>query len=274
MKNRGKKEVALVASGIILGASIAAPVAGAALTAQQSSQKIVVDGKPVQIEAYSINGSNYCKLRDVGKAIGFNVSYDAASNTVQINTNEPYAEDASTLTSNSRIVTLPTDGSQYVPQVGDVILCDDGTEYEIKDTTRWDTNVFAEGPLPPLPTPTCDWSAFPTLTLQPPVAKRYSDKYGDTLFVRNVYEVRRMAYTLYNALSDEPEAWRDGKPLFKIYTEIPLEYEPYTDVFWPWRASEITDVVRACPNVRYYIDAYDEYKNGVFLNTRYCFMSI
>ena len=121
---------------------------------------------------------------------------------------------------------------------------------------------------------TCDWSKFPTLTLQPPVAKRYNDKYGDTLFVRNVYEVRRMAYTLYNALGDEPDAWRDGKPLFKIYTEIPLEYEPYTDVFWPWRATEITDCVHELPNVRYYIDAYDEYKNGVFLNTRYCFMSI
>ena len=39
MKNvRGKKEVALVASGIILGAAIAAPAAGAVLTAQQSRQ--------------------------------------------------------------------------------------------------------------------------------------------------------------------------------------------------------------------------------------------
>ena len=56
MKN--SREIALVASGIILGASIAAPAAGAALTAQQSNQKIVVDGKPVQIEAYSINGNN------------------------------------------------------------------------------------------------------------------------------------------------------------------------------------------------------------------------
>ena len=67
MKCREKKEIALVASGIILGATIAAPTTGAVLTAEQSSQKIVVDGKPVQIEAYSINGNNYCKLRDVGK---------------------------------------------------------------------------------------------------------------------------------------------------------------------------------------------------------------
>ena len=92
--------------------------------------------------------------------------------------------------------------------------------------------------------------------------------------MRNVYEVRRMVYTIYNAIGDEPEAWRDGKPLCKIHTEIPAEYEPYTERFWPWRASEITDTVHACPNVRYYVDAYDYYHNNVYMYTRYCFMSI
>ncbi|MBR0067769.1 MAG: hypothetical protein IJQ00_09245, partial [Kiritimatiellae bacterium] len=177
MKNRERKEAALVASGVILGTALVAPAAGAVLTAQQSSQKIIVDGKPVQIEAYSIGGSNYCKLRDVGKAVGFSVAYNALTNTVEITTSEPYTEVASP----SRTVTLPTDGSQYVPQVGDVILCDDGTEYEIKDVVRWNNG--------PLPTPTCDWSAFPALTLPDPVVKHYCDKYGDDLFVRNVFEV-------------------------------------------------------------------------------------
>lgn len=264
MKNRGIKEIALVASGIILGATIAAPVAGAALTAQQSSQKIVVDGKPVQIEAYSIGGSNYCKLRDVGRAVGFAVEYNALTNTVEITTTEPYVEEAQT--SSSRTVVLPTDGSQYVPRVGDVVLCDDGTEYEIKDVARWESS--------PLPMPTCDWNAFPALGLPAPIVKHYSDQYGDDLFVRNVFEVRRMIYTLYNALGDEPEAWRDGMPLFKISTEIPAEYEPYTERFWPWRAEEITSTVHALPNVRYYVDAYDVYHDGVYQNTRYCFMSI
>jgi len=264
MKIRERKEVALVASGIILGASIAAPVAGAALTAQQSSQKFVVDGKPVQIEAYSIGGSNYCKLRDVGKAVGFSVMYNALTNTVEINTTEPYTDE--TVAQVPRAVRLPTDGSQYVPRVGDVILCDDGTEYEIKGVARWNSS--------PLPTPTCDWSQFPKLTLPEPIVKHYCDKDGDDLFVRNVFEVRRMVYTLYNALGDEPDAWRGGKPLFKISTEIPAEYEPYTERFWPWRSEEITDVVRACPNVRYYVDAYDVYHDGIYQNTRYCLMSI
>ena len=272
MKNSRRKDLALVASGIVLGASIAAPAAGAALIAQQSSQKIVVDGKPVQIEAYSINGSNYAKLRDIGRAVGFAVEYDPMTNTVQISTKSEYKED---ITSNGlRTVVLPTDGSQYIPQVGDLIPCDDGTTYEIKNVVRWDTNVFQDGPLPPLPTPTCDWSAFPTLTLQPPIVKHYHDQHGDDLFVRNVYEVRRMVYTIYNALGAEPEAWRDGKPLCKIYTEIPPEYEPYTSRFWPWREDVITDSVHDLPNVRYYVDAYDVYHNHVYQYTRYCFMSI
>ena len=181
-----------------------------------------------------------------------------------IDTAEPCAEGAPARA--SRTVALPTDGSQYVPKVGDRILCDDGTEYKIKDVARWNSS--------PLQAPTCDWAAFPTLTLPEPVVKHYCDQYGDDLFVRNVYEVRRMVFTLYNALGGEPEAWRDGKPLFKTSTEIPSEYEPYAERFWPWCASEITDTVHACPNVRYYVDAYDYYHNNVYMYTRYCFMSI
>ena len=65
----------------------------------------------------------------------------------------------------SGTVTLPTDGSQYVPKVGDVIPCTDGTLYTIKDVSRWDANMFSEGPLPPLPTPTCAWNSFPAVEL-------------------------------------------------------------------------------------------------------------
>ena len=160
MKNV-KKEAALVASGILLGTALAAPVAGAALTAQLSSQKIVIDGKSAQIEAYSINGSNYAKIRDIGRAMDFSVEYDPLTNTVRINTSKAYEEAAAA----SATVRLPTDGSQYVPRVGDRILCDDGTEYESKDVSRWNNNVYQAAKLPTLPAPKCDWSAFPALQL-------------------------------------------------------------------------------------------------------------
>lgn len=58
-------------------------------------------------------------------------------------------------------VALPTDGSQYVPKTGDVIRCNDGTDYTITDVSRYDANMFASGPLGPLPEPVCDWSLCP-----------------------------------------------------------------------------------------------------------------
>ena len=267
MKNKGRKEVALVASGVMLGVAIAGPAASAALTAQQSSQKIFVDGQQVQIEAYSIGGSNYVRLRDVGKAIGFNVSYDALTNTVLVNTDEAYEDEG--VTKAVGTVALPTDGSKYTPQVGDVILCDDGTTYEIKNVDRFENNVFAPNFDPSLPTPTCDWSKYPSIELPAVERRHYVSEHGDDLYVRNLYETRRMLYTIYNALGTESDAWRDGKLLTKFSLTIPAEYEPWTGVFWPWRSSEIEKHVHNIPNVHFHIEAWDYYHNHNFLQTQY-----
>ena len=138
MKNSKKREAALVAGGIVLGVAITGPAAQAAeiFTAQRSTQKIYVDGQQVQMETYSISGSNYVQLCDIGQAVGFSVTYDPLTNTVQINTTEPYTDEATIQSSHT--VTLPTDGSKYIPQVGDRILCDDGTDYAITDVRRWE----------------------------------------------------------------------------------------------------------------------------------------
>lgn len=99
-------------------------------------------------------------------------------------------------------INLPADGSQYVPQEGDVIRCDDGTNYTITDVSRWDKNMFASGPVGELPEPTCDWSLMPQVELPAPEARHYSINDHEYLFVRNLYETRRMLYTLYNAIGD------------------------------------------------------------------------
>ena len=65
----------------------------AGLMAEASSQTFYVDGQQVYLQAYVIGGNNYVKLRDVGQAVNFNVTYDAATNSVQIATGEPYSED-------------------------------------------------------------------------------------------------------------------------------------------------------------------------------------
>ena len=263
-----KRELALVASSVLLGAALAAPAATAALTAQLSNQRFVVDGRPAQIEAYSIGGSNYVKLRDIGRAANFSVTYDPQTNTVSIDTHEPYAEEAPHSAS-GRVVTLPSDGSKYTPQVGNLIPCGDGTFYEVKDTSRFENNCFAPGPLPALPTPSYDWGVFPALELPPVDCRRFQSEYGDDLYVRNLHETLRMAYTIYEAVRNEPEARRDGKPLTKVSLTIDPADEPYTKYFWPWREEELLKHIMAFPRFHFRVEAWDFYHNHTFLQTQY-----
>lgn len=65
---------------------------GSPALAVYSTHKITVDGTPVSLTAYNINGNNYCKLRDLGKVLGFHVGWDDASHTVSILTDQPYSE--------------------------------------------------------------------------------------------------------------------------------------------------------------------------------------
>lgn len=47
-----------------------------------SSQKILVDGEEISFNSYSVDGYNYFSLRELGRVIGFYVSFDKESNTV------------------------------------------------------------------------------------------------------------------------------------------------------------------------------------------------
>lgn len=88
------KSAALLLTGILIGGVLAGPVVGAAaekLSAERSAQAIYVDGRRVTMETYTINGSNYVKLRDVGKALNFNVYWDGS---VQVQSNAPYTGEA------------------------------------------------------------------------------------------------------------------------------------------------------------------------------------
>ena len=90
------KNVGLVLCGTVLGLVLSAPAAQAveSLKAMLSTNRIFVDGQEVQIEAYTIHDNNFMQLRDVGKAIGFNVYWDAETKTVQIETDKPYTGEA------------------------------------------------------------------------------------------------------------------------------------------------------------------------------------
>lgn len=261
-------------SGVLVGAMLLpGAIAAAGIIAERSTQPIYVDGQRVRMEAYTIAGSNYVKLRDIGKEVGFNVSWDEATRSVQIDSDAPYADDTAA-SAPAQAMSQPQEILENVPDVGDRIICDDGYVYEIIDMSRYDTNVFASGPVGELPEPTCDWSAFPKLTLPRMEKRHFKTATGDDLFVRNMKETRRMEYTLYNALGREPSAWRDGKPLATVSFSIPADMEMYAAAFWPWDETNITDLVHSCPNSRYFIEAWDCYHNGRFMYVRYIILSL
>ena len=122
-----------LAIGLLIGAMLTGGTSAYAVgtLAERSTNRIFVDGREVQMEAYAIGGNNYVKLRDVGKAVGFNVSWDGSA--VQIDSDAPYQDEATQV---RKIVSLPTDGSKYVPKTGDLIPCDDGTFYDFLHLNR------------------------------------------------------------------------------------------------------------------------------------------
>lgn len=89
------KGTVLIAAGILAGMLISGPAgtALAALTANPSSQTFYLDGQRIELTAYEIGGNNYVKLRDIGRAVDFGVTYDADTNTVTICPDSPYVEE-------------------------------------------------------------------------------------------------------------------------------------------------------------------------------------
>ena len=88
-----KKNILMASACIVLGMALAGPAAHAAeevLTAVRSTHQFYLDGEQIQLEAYLINGNNYVKLRDIGKAVGFEVYWDGDAKCVQVESGKPY----------------------------------------------------------------------------------------------------------------------------------------------------------------------------------------
>ena len=111
MKSRFK-DIALVVVGMFLGATLFGGVAYAAsgVMAERSTNRVFIDGRETELEAYLIDGSNYVKLRDVGQAVNFNVFWDGA---VQIDSTAPYTGEAPTneQAAEPEIASLPSAGT-------------------------------------------------------------------------------------------------------------------------------------------------------------------
>ena len=87
-----KRIIISFAAGLLTGAILfgGAATYAASVIAERSTNRIFVYGREAQMEAYTINGNNYVRLRDIGREVGFSVTWDG---TVQISTTVPYSEE-------------------------------------------------------------------------------------------------------------------------------------------------------------------------------------
>lgn len=57
-----------------------------------STSKVYLDGQTVDLTAYTINGNNYFKLRDIAALFDFGVEWDGANQRIVIDTSVPYTD--------------------------------------------------------------------------------------------------------------------------------------------------------------------------------------
>lgn len=275
MKRIGTFMTGLVIGAMLFGSSVAY---AAGVVAELSNHRFFVDGEEVTMTAYGINGNNYVMLRDIGKAVGFNVYWDSVNHCVQIESDKPYT---GTAPDKVQQVKAPerADYSQDTvmpePKVGDTITCSDGYVMEIKDLTKYQNSMFATQETDTLPKPTCDWALLDQPVLPDAEANHFTSGGRDYVFVRNLFETRRMQYTLYNAIGDNPQTWKNGKPVTRangeplVTVKLSIPENVAANSFWPWRTEQITELFNSCPPGEYSFEAWDVYCDGVFRYTEY-----
>lgn len=61
----------------------------------------------------------------------------------------------------------------------------------------------------------------------------------------------------------------NAKGIFPVYINLSIPDDLSYQMFWPWRASEIVNLFNSVPPGTYSMQAWDVYKDGVYLHTEY-----
>ena len=236
--------VGLLCGGVIFGGvGIASGVIATPLT--ESSQKVTLDGQAVSLEGYNINGSNYFKLRDLGKAMDFGVTWNNDSRTVEIDSSTGYVEEEKPAIPGA--VKIPTGDTSWCPPVGTVIDLGNGQTMTV---------TKAKDPEPELTVP-ANASSF----WQDELPEQKVIVYEETgaVLIRNLHETRRMQYSLFEV----------AEPGTKIYLGMEDARPGEPSVEWPWHEGMLQAMYLSGPGSKVWVDAYDCYKNGRYLYTEY-----
>ena len=138
---------------------------------------------------------------------------------------------------------------RYIPMAEDTIRCDDGTDYYI-------VGAYGYPDCGPLPSAPQEWFQD---ELSEGEAIRYKDGSGDYLFMQNVYETLRMAYTVCGG--------KDGISPKRIRLTVPEDIP--SDGFSPWDPERVTTLADAGPDGTVCVEAWDMFKDGVYYKTVY-----
>jgi hypothetical protein len=76
----------------VVGGEMAASTGSAQVTALLNTATIYLDGAVIALTAYTINSSNYFKLRDLGRTLNFGVDWDGETSSICIDTSKGYSE--------------------------------------------------------------------------------------------------------------------------------------------------------------------------------------
>ncbi len=90
-----KQRILTLLAGMALGMALLGGgyAATAALTARPTTQTFYLKGEKINLTAYLIGGSNYVRLRDIGRAADFGVEYNASTNSVNIDPDAHYEQE-------------------------------------------------------------------------------------------------------------------------------------------------------------------------------------
>ena len=116
---------------------------GAKKTATLNTAPIMKDSKYVTMTAYTIDGNNYFKLRDLGDQFGFTVGWNALSNAVTMET-DGYTPDLTAGVGGNG--TVYVEGSNHpIPKAGDTVIKADGTKVVLQATIVNGVSILGVG---------------------------------------------------------------------------------------------------------------------------------
>ena len=110
-----------------------------ALKATPTASKVLVNGQPISFDAYTINGNNYFKLRDLAKAVNgtqkqFDITWDGEKKTINLISQKTY-----TIVGGEMVT---GNGKEKSPVLNTSIIYKDGEEVSLNAYTIDGNNYF------------------------------------------------------------------------------------------------------------------------------------